>query len=320
MTESQRLLTAATALLLLCVASHVPRLAARFGRRAWLMAGLGALLPLLDLPLFYFRAQDRIEFLTLDPLLSAPLPALGAILAWAGAIGLWSGWRAAREQALSLGTGLALHLALAALTPSGVAWLSPLSAGRWAWPLFPSANWPLALLTAALLMVMELWPARTRLLGILGGSALTLYLLLVLGGRFWAAAACAPATDGAGLASRVEIEPTAPWPTPWLLVRSADEGYRAVLAGLNGSCRTVEPIAAWNDQPRLLWLLGDPVAQRVYLRLFRYPVARVSTASSQITLVVQELRDVIAAEPGPTFVLRTDLGGRDLLYQLQRFE
>ena len=95
MLEQEALLTATAAMLLLLALHQVPRIRAALGRRGFLLALGGTLAPLLDLPLRFVQAPDRIGLLTADERFYALYPAVCLL----GGLGLlaaaWVGSRAA---------------------------------------------------------------------------------------------------------------------------------------------------------------------------------------------------------------------------------
>jgi hypothetical protein len=145
-----------------------------------------------------------------------------------------------------------------------------------------------------------------------------LYAALALGGFLWAASRVP--LPGDAVAPR-SIEPDGIWPVAWLIIDRAPGSFAVTRVRL-GEPAPEKPvrIARWNDEPLFLAKLGDPVVYRLYARAFLHPVAELSTQGSQTTLTVQELAYHVAGADGPSFVLESDLDGRNRLYRLERFD
>ena len=317
MAESRILFTATAALLVLAWGLHWPGLTRRIPRPAWWLAGAGTLLPLLDPLLSRLSLEDQIAALTRTPLFAGPLPSLGLIALVALAVSIWQAGRPAARVLGALTAGLAIHLALRALTPWGVPVLAPFSPARYGWPVLPQSHALAIPLLGAAVMAHELWPGR----GWLRWSALagvTLYVALALGGWLWAAARVPRPGDAVAPRS---IEPDGIWPVAWLIIDRAPWSFEVARVRL-GEPEAGKPvrIPRWNDEPLFLAKLGDPVVYRLYARAFLHPVAELSTSGSQTTLTVEELAYNVAGSDGPSFVLESDLDGRNRLYRLERFD
>jgi hypothetical protein len=78
-------------------------------------------------------------------------------------------------------------------------------------------------------------------------------------------------------------------------------------------------VPRWNDEALFLKLLGDPVVNRFYFRVFRHPVVRLDVSGAQLTLLMEELVHPGSPASGPAFYVESDASGRKRFYQLQRF-
>jgi MFS family permease len=316
MSESHLLFTTAAALLMLAFAALWPALARRVPRRGWICAGVGALIPMLDLLASYAGAEDRIAFLARTEVFAGPLAGAGVALAVALAWGILSSWREGAQAQAYLLCGLAVHWVLRALTPLGLAWAAPLADGRTGWPVFPSGQPVLAGLFLLVVAAQEAWPG-SRVPRRAAAALAVLYAALGVGGWTLAAHQALPAAPGV----RREITPANPWLTAWSVVDTLPGAYRTQRIVLGGAPPETAPeFARWNDETLALHLLGDPIVFRMYTHAFLHPVIRAESADSQTSGSVQELRNVVAEESGPRLVVRIDAGGRNRLYRLERFD
>lgn len=321
MLERHLMLNAAVAVLLGCLAWLHPGLGRRLGRPGLALYVAGALLPFLDTALFHVITADRIELLSRPPLFAAPVYALaliGAVAVLAALAGPLPGVTArAVRIALLLAAGFAAHVGLAVLTPVGWPLLAPFLAQRMALPVLPTGHLPLLAVLLAGLVAAE--GLRRWRRWIAPGVAM-LAVAYGLAGAVQYALVAWPVRNHAPPGGHVHVYPDNPWLTRWQVVVEGPERY-ALWRQRAGAGEWPEPrtLPRWNDQALFLKLLGDPVVNRFYYRVFQHPVVRLDVSGSQITLLMQELQDQSPLVPGPTFYLESDLTGRNRFYQLQRF-
>jgi hypothetical protein len=321
MIERDLLLNATGAVLLAVLAWHHPALARHHGRWGLALFVAGALLPFVDTALYHAIAADRIDLLTRPPLLQAPLFGLLGIGVLALLAGVAApprlGWAVALRLALGVGAGYAAHIALSVLTPVGWPLWAPFSLARASLPILPGGHPPLLL---ALLVGLALAEALPRRRPWIATGAAALAGVYVLTGALQYTIVAVRARALATPAAQVHVYPDGDWLLRWQVVLEAPERYELsrhrVLARPRPEPRVMP---RWNDQAVFLKLLGDPVVNRFYFRVFHHPVVRLDVSGSQITLLMQELQDQSPLVPGPTFYLESDLSGRNRFYQLQRF-
>jgi hypothetical protein len=317
MIERDVLMNGSAALLLAVLAWHHPGLVRRCGRWGLALVAAGALLPFVDSGLNHALAVDRIDLLTRPPLMQAPLFALAAIAALATLLAFALSLRAAAAVALGLAAGYALHAALALLTPLGWPLGAPFSEARTALPILPEGHLPLLLALLCALALAEARPRWRRWLAPAGAALAGLYLLA---GAVQFGIVTARVRALARPDAPVHVYPDGNWLARWLVVSEGPERYE-----LSRPHAFSEPLPEpkvlprWNDQALFLKLLGDPVVNRFYFRVFHHPVVRLDVSGQQITLLMQEVEHQSPLVPGPTFYLESDLSGRNRFYQLQRF-
>jgi len=318
MTERIMLLTATTAILAVLLAYNQPRVGRRLGRGGLLCVLAGTLTPLLDYPLLLMRSADRIEYLA-QPRLFHGL--FGALLLLGGVAVLIAMLHGSRHALRSLGLalyGLALYDLLLALTPAGAPLLEPFSPYRVALPVFPAGHLLPLLILAAALVLNELarrwrravmWSAAGMLVAYVAAGTGQYVFLRIQG------AMLAPPERA------VSVAPDGAWLSRWIVVVRDDNTYRPYRYDLwEGDLRPAESVARWNDEARMLRLLDDPIVYRFFHYRFDHPVARVDVSDSQLSLIVQELRDQSPPVPGRTLYFETDGERGERVYRLQRFD
>ena len=317
MLERDLLLNATATILLACLAWLHPGVSRRFGRGGLALVVAGALLPGADVLWFHLTTADRIELLSRSPLIEAPLFALLSIAALAVLVGFIASPRVAAAAALGLGVGYAAHGVLAVLTPVGWPLLAPFSQARVALPILPGGHLPLLLLLFIALAAAEGAPRWRR--WVVPGAAVLSGLYLLAGAvQFGIVTARVQPLATAG--TRVHVYPDGNWLARWQVISEGPERYELRRPRvLTQPLPEPKTMPRWNDQALFLKLLGDPVVNRFYFRVFHHPVVRLDVSGSQITLLMQELEDQSPLVPGPTFYLESDLSGRNRFYQLQRF-
>jgi hypothetical protein len=318
MTESEVLLHAAAAVLLLCLAYHHPGWSRRLGRGGFAVMICGALVPVLDLLLFYVRAGDRIDFLTQDPFFSAPF--YGALLIGAAAflVAFVAGTGFAARLFVLLAAGYLLHLALAALTPVGASLLYPFLPGRHGLSLFYAGHSLLVGLLVVILLLLEGLPRFRRLTA---GAAMLLLGVYVLAGAGQFIFVTVSARHLTPPGARLSVQPATPWLHRWLVTVTEPRTYRVRRHGIDmGTFEAPEDLERWNDEGLMTHLLGDPTVARFYHQVFRHPVARLESTDLRVTLIMQEAGDLAPPVPGRTFYFEVDHEGRNRFYQVQRFD
>ena len=318
MTEFDALLHSAAAVLLLCLLFHHPRVAGSFGRGGFALLVAGSLIPLLDFVIFYFRANDRIEFLTQPHLFYGLLYGLLLIAVVSVLSAFLAGPRMARAVFAFLAGGYLLHLLLAVTTPEGAPLLTPFTAWRPRLPLFTGGHPMLVALLVALLAVLEGFPRYSRYVFRVGLGLLGLYFLAGAGqfGYISLQARGLAAPEG-----RVYVEPANAWLSRWLVTVADDEIYQVRRHGVDmQEFEEPEILPRWNDESLMIRLLADRTVNTFYYQVFRHPVVRTEENGSQYTLIMQELTDQFPLVPGRTLYYETDAGGRNRFYQLQRFD
>ncbi|HKI96967.1 MAG TPA: hypothetical protein VKB51_00700 [bacterium] len=318
MIERDLLLNSTAAILLGTLAWHYPALRRSWGRRGFALYVLGTLLPFLDTAVQHVTTDDRIGFLSAQPLFQAPLYGLALIGALAVLVGFALSPRPALAMALGLGAGYAAHVVLSLLTPAGWPLLAPWTAERIALPILPAGHVLLLLVLFPLLIATEALPRWRRWIAPAAGVLAGAYLLA--GAVQWGIVTYRVR----GLATpetTVGVYPAGPWLARWLVVEEGPERYQLRrMYALTDPLPGPETMPRWNDEPLFLKLLGDPVVSRFYFRVFHHPVVRLDVSGAQITLLMQEVQDQTPLVPGPTFYLESDLSGRNRFYQLQRFD
>ena len=321
MLERDLLLNATVSILLACLAWLHPGVSRRFGRAGLVLVVSGALLPGIDALWFHLTTTDRIELLSRAPLVEAPFYAVLLIFALSVLAGFIAapgfGVKAGFAVALGLGTGYATHALLAVLTPIGWPVLAPFEPARVALPILPAGHLPLLLVLLVTLSAAEATP-RWRFWIVRGAAALVGVYLLAGAVQFVIVSVRVQPLATAD--TSVHVYPDGNWLASWQVISEGPDRYE-----LRRQYALTEPLPEpktmprWNDQPLFLKLLGDPVVNRYYFRVFHHPVVRLDVSGSQITLLMQELEDQSPIVPGPTFYLESDLSGRNRFYQLQRF-
>lgn len=318
MTEFEALLHSAASILLLCVVFHHPRVAQFCGRWGLALMLTGSMIPLLDFAIFYFRADDRIDFLTQAPIFYGLF--YGLILI--GAVSVLTVFlfdaRTARFAGVLLATGFLLHLLLALLTPQGAPLLAPFTAWRPRLPFFPGGHPLLVALLVLLLALLEGFPRFAKHIFRAGVTLLLLYFLAGAGQYgYISVQARTLAADG----ESVYVEPSNAWLTRWLVTVADDELYQVRQHGVD-LVDFVPPdiLPRWNNQGLTIRLLADRTVNRFYYQVFRHPVVRTEANGSRYTLIMQELKDQFPLVPGKTLYYETDAEGGNRFYQLQRFD
>ena len=318
MTEIEALLHTAVAVLLLCLAFHHPTLAQRMGQWGFGLMLAGSLIPLLDYVIFYFRAHDRIDFLTQLPVFYGLFNGLILI----GAISLLTVFladaRAARGVAAALSAGYLLHLSLALLTPEGAPLLAPFTAWRPRLPFFTGGH-PLLLALLVLLLVLLEGFRRYSQYTLRAAAGLLVLYFLAGAGQFGYIAVQARSLAAPG--SSVYVEPGNAWLTRWLVTVADDEVYQVRRHGVDlVEFGQPEILPRWNDESLMIRLLADRTVNHFYYQVFRHPVVRMEANDSKYTLIMQELLDQFPLVPGRTLYYESDSEGRNRFYQLQRFD
>jgi hypothetical protein len=309
---------AAGAVLIVLLARREPRLAARLGARDWRLLIAGALLPLGDYLGAALLAPDSIEFLIRSRWLHSVLDG-GLVIAAGGLLGAFLiGWRRALAGALVVALGWAFHLALDAVTEAGI-WIGPAGgSARLDWPAFAAGHMPLVAALTLAWLAPRIWGGRAPFWRA-GAWAIT--ALYFGGGALQFAVVFQRAAGLARPGEAWDVTPADSWRAQWRLVLTDGGLYRVGELGPFGEPRDEpSPVPRWNDQPRLLGLLADPMVRRYYFQVFRHPVTQVDETSARITLMMREASDVDAGSPGATFTFETDLDGRDRLYRVERFD
>jgi hypothetical protein len=317
MLERDLLLNGTAAILLACLAWLHATLARRLGRPGLVLVVAGALLPLATLLVSQLTTQDRIAQLSRAPLYEAPLVTLGALAVVAVLVGFATAPGVAARLGLGLALGYALYVLLAVLTPLGWPLLAPFSPLRVALPILPAGHLPLLVLGFAALALGEGLPRLRRWAAPVAAALAAVYLLA---GAVQFAVVSARTRGLATADTTVSVAPDGDWLTHWQVVSEGPERYelRRVVA-FAAAWPEPRTLPRWNDEPLFLKLLGDPVVNGFYFRVFHHPVVRLDVSGAQITLLMQELEDQSPTVPGPTFYLESDLSGRNRFYQLQRF-
>lgn len=317
MTESELLLHATVAVLLLCLGCHHSGWARRLGRPAFSLMICGALLPLLDLLLFYLRASDRVALFSEPPFFSALFYGLLSLAGLAALTAFLAGLAVAARVFLLLLAGYLLNQVLALFTPAGAALLAPFNPVRQSLPLFYSGH---ALLLGVLVLALILLEALPRHRRAAGWTAVGLLLAYVLAGVGQYTYMVHAARHLGSEAAEISVEPASPWLTRWLVTVVEGNTYQVRRHGLDeGHFEEPEILERWNDEVMMAHLLGDPTVSLFFRRVFRHPVARLESTDLRVTLIMREAGDFAPPVPGRTFLYEADHEGRNRFYQVQRF-
>ncbi|MBI3992894.1 MAG: hypothetical protein HY342_06450 [Candidatus Lambdaproteobacteria bacterium] len=316
MLEQEALLTATAAMLLLLALHQVRPVRAALGRRGFLLALGGTLLPLLDLPLRFAQAPDRIGLLAADARFYALYPTACLL----GALGLLAAAALGASSALRMGgavaLGYGLHLLLTLLTPVGARLFWPFSDLRVALPLMPAGHVLIVGVLATGVLAGEALPRLRRRFTAAAAVLVALYTAFAAGE--WAMLHLqARRFEPRDVAARVEPEDALL--RQWAVVKETAEGYHLWRWHAYANTLTAQALTPRSNEPGVLaWIMADPTVRHIYFRLFRNPVAHVEVSNSQFTLVVQELADV-AEGGGRSLHVDMDPSGGGRFYELERF-
>ncbi|MDH5752722.1 MAG: metal-dependent hydrolase [Deltaproteobacteria bacterium] len=318
MTELEYLLTTLAAVLIVAVMRHWRPLAGWLDRPGFLLAMTGACIGLLDPALGFMLAPDRIAMLARPPVFAGGLAGLMLIAAVALLAGFTVGGRRALKAAGLLAGGYALFLILSLFSVAGVPLLEPFSDYQVRIPIFPTGYILLIALLAVGLVSIELWNKKQPRVFPVVAVFIGLYFVLAV------VVANIANIKGSGLEGpglRVNVYPGNIWHTHWILVTTRGDQYELRRYDLFGPGLTPPAvIRRWNDEPMLIRLLSDPVVGYFYWRMFNNPVVNIENTNTQISLMIQEAHSLVPMVPGKTFILESDLRGRNRYYQLQRFD
>lgn len=318
MIERELILNATTSLLLLCLIWRNPFIARRLNPAFFGYAVAGALLPLLDLAIFNPLLADRLDFLSRPHLFSAPVYGGAFIFCVSWLAGQLMPPRQAVMMALGWGVGYAIQLSINLMTVAGVPLLAPFSDLKFSFPFYPIGHPPL-LVFLLIALTIELLLSRRFKWGWYPVAGLALVLLLAGPVEHttmkWNAAALPLKAGG-----EFHVYPGDRWLTRWRVVVEEEDFYQIYRRGIfQDRFQGGSKIPRWNDQPNLINLLGDPMVHRLYYRVFRHPVAKITINGSQLKLSIQELQDKQSEGKARGFFLESNLNGQNRSMRLENF-
>ena len=222
------------------------------------------------------------------------------------------------EPARARPRGYGIQLSLNFLTPVGVPLLAPFSDLKFSFPFFPIGHPPLVVFLLVALLFEPLFSRRFKwswypvaglacVYFIAGSVQFTLIK--------WEAANL-PLEKG----GEFHVYPGDRWLTKWRVVAENEETYQIYQRGVFQDRFQGGPkIPRWDNQSHLLNLLGDPIVNRFYYRVFRHPVSKITITGSQLKLSIQELEDEKSQSKARVFFLESNLNGQNRSILLENF-